>query len=77
MNPTRTMHLSWCKDKAIAEIDDGHPEQITQALQTLIADLGNHPETKHHPLIAIATLEAFGGHINSKEELERLLSGFG
>ena len=76
MNSSRTKHLTWCKAKALAELSEGRPEQISQTLQTLISDLVNNPETHNHPFIAIVSLEACNGLITTKEELVKFLARF-
>ena len=76
MNSSRTQHLIRCKAKALAELDEGQSEQISQTLQTLISDLVNNKATQNHPFIAIVSLEASNGLITTKEELVKFLARF-
>ena len=76
MNSNRTQHLIRCKAKALAELDEGRPEQISQTLETLITDLVNNEATQNHPFIAIISIESAGGLITNKEELVKFLARF-
>ncbi len=72
----RNEHLTRCKNKALTELGEGRPDQISQALQTLITDLVNNQKTKYHYLIAIVALEASSGLITTKDELIKFFARF-
>ena len=43
--PTRAEHLAWCKQRALAYVEQG---DLNNAFASMISDLRKHPETEKH-----------------------------
>ncbi len=77
MHADRNEHLAWCKNKALAEIGEGTPTLIRNALDTFIAELIKHPDTQHHIAITTGTLMLAGDMLTTKAEMEEFINSFG
>ena len=71
---TRSEHLQWCKDRAVAYLNEG---QIAEGIASFTSDMRKHEETKatlnnglSMPLIMQATMS------NSGTECIKCIEGF-
>ncbi len=69
----RSEHLQWCKDRALAYVDDG---KLPDAIGSMLSDLGKHPETAKHVAIGLTGMLMFGGYLNEVDEVRRHIEGF-
>ncbi len=46
---SREDHIAWCKQQALEYLDAG---DITNAIASMIADLGKHPDIRYAPVLA-------------------------
>ena len=74
---TRKEHLDWCKERALATLGEGSPQEIAAAWASMVSDLRAHPETETHDGIMLGTLHVMGGHLKTAEEMEHFINGFG
>lgn len=75
---TRSEHLAWCKERALAELD-GHPQDgtaICSALASMFSDLRKHPDTAAHIGIELLGQELVGGFIRTRADAKRQIEGF-
>jgi len=70
---TRDEHLEWCKQRALEYVDRG---DFTEALTSMLSDLGKHPETAKHAGIALGVMMASAGLLTTRQEIERFIKGF-
>ncbi len=73
MTMTRAEHLGWAKQRALAYVDDG---DITNALASLLSDLGKHPETAEHAGIALTGGLLLGGQLGTPAKVREHIEGF-
>ncbi|MES2966350.1 MAG: hypothetical protein V4668_01025 [Patescibacteria group bacterium] len=76
MTITRRTHVHWCRTQALSELGEGSLEEIAQSLKAFVTGLANHPATRFHPSIAVATFCVNTGIITNKTEMEELLNEF-
>jgi len=69
----RAEHLQWCKDRAIEYVNDG---ETTQAYASFVSDMSKHSETMNHPGLVLGAALLFGGHLDSRLEMEKWIHGF-
>lgn len=67
---TRAEHMAWCKERALYELQ--HSGR-TDAIASMVSDLGKHPETQGLTQIAAMTGIAAGA---DNESLRRWIDGF-
>lgn len=74
---TRTEHLTWCKQRALAELDAPGPidTRITNALTSLQSDLRKRPDTASHDALELGALLAFGGHLQTEHQVREWIEG--
>ncbi len=70
---TRQEHLDWCKQRAREYLAVGDDRQ---ALMSMISDLGKHPETRKHPMLAIVIPMVFLDQMKNAEAVSRFIEGF-
>lgn len=70
---TRGEHLQWTKDRALALLP-GDPEG---AIQSLLSDLTNHDELRAHDGILLTGQLLLGGHLETSEQVQKHIEGFG
>lgn len=67
---TRSEHMKWCKQRAMAEINfSGKPEH---AVASMISDLGKHPETADMQTVAMMMAMT----VKTPEEAKKFVEGF-
>ena len=69
---TRAEHLAWCKERALEYIGQDNSE----ALASMLSDLGKHPETNGHTAISLGVLMAASGQLNNDDEMRKFIEGF-
>lgn len=70
---TRAEHLQWCKDRALAYVEQG---QLQDAFASMASDLRQHPETETHKAIEIGMLLLLSGHLSTQDAMRRFIQGF-
>ena len=70
---TRAEHLAWCKTRALEYVDQG---DNTEALASMVSDLGKHPDTVGHGAIGLSVAMAASGHLDSADEMRKFIEGF-
>lgn len=73
MNPTRTEHMAWCKQRALEYCDIG---DVNQAFASMASDLRKHPETENHPGAELGMGLMMIGQLNSPAEMRKFIEGF-
>ena len=69
---TRQEHLAWAKQRALEYCDRG---ELQHALDSLISDLGKHPET-HDPYWAeSAIVKWMEGKLDTLEKMRAFING--
>ena len=73
----REQHLKWAKQRALAELDaDRHGRGPVNALNSMMSDLGKHPDTASHPAIMVTGMLMFSGQLTGADEVQRHIDGF-
>ncbi len=68
---TRQEHMKWCKDRALAYLQDNPPD----AVASMTSDLSKHPDTADTlPSLLMAGMIA--AQSNDTGEVERWITGF-
>jgi hypothetical protein len=70
---TRAEHLAWCKKRAHEYLDQG---DITQAVTSMLSDLGKHPETAVRPGSPLNQLGLLACMSGDQREAARFIDGF-
>ena len=70
---TRAEALQWCKDRALAYCDQGDP---VNAINSMISDMGKHPETEDHPAIKLAMMLMLMGEFTRPDKARDFINGF-
>ena len=69
---TRADHLAWCKERALAYVDQG---DLNNAFASLVSDLRKHPETEDHAAAELGSMLMFGGHLNTAKDMRDFING--
>lgn len=70
---TRAEHLAWCKQRALEYVDEG---DLRQAFNSMVSDLGKHPETRAHPGMHLGLMLQMGGHLATAAQMREHIEGF-
>jgi hypothetical protein len=72
---TRTEHLQWCKDRAMALVERG---ELVDAVASMMSDIGKHDETaKAIPATAVlGLLAAQQAQHGDRDGVVRFIKGF-
>ena len=70
---SRKQHMDWCKKRALeyVEICD-----IYNAWNSMVSDLGKHPETANHIAIALGNELLISNNLNTPEKMKTYIEGF-
>lgn len=68
---TRSEHIRWCKQRAREHITRG---DLSQAVASMISDLGKHPETAGFLFLSAIGLNAAAR--GDRREVESFINGF-
>ncbi|HEY5482802.1 MAG TPA: hypothetical protein VIK31_03185 [Propionibacteriaceae bacterium] len=72
MADTRAEHLAWCKERALAYVDQG---DAVNAWSSFVSDLRKHPETHDHAALELGTMLAFTGHLSTVKDVRDFING--
>ena len=71
---SRAEHLSWCKKRALEYVERG---ENRDALTSMIADLGKHPETQDlATAVGLEMILLRLGGMDSKEGTKKIIEDF-
>lgn len=70
---TRAEHLEWAKQRALEYVDR---EDLSQALNSMMSDLGKHDELRNHGAIELTVMMMAGGLLDNSERVRRHIEGF-
>ena len=71
---TREEHLAWCKQRALAYVDQG---DLQNALASMGSDMSKHPQTDSPAVAAILGMDGIRCVIsNDANGMRRLIEGF-
>lgn len=73
MAKTRAEHLAWCKERALAYVDSG---DLTNAYNSMVSDLGHHPETNGHAAVELGMMLLLTGNLSTAPEMRDFIEGF-
>ena len=70
---TRTEHMQWSKDRAMAYVEQG---SYSEAVASMLSDLGKHEETKqsHRICAQLGMLELICGP--TRDSITKFVNGF-
>lgn len=71
--PTRAEHLAWCKQRALAYVDDG---DLQQAFTSMASDMSKHPNTANADIQALGMMLMMNGHLDTPAQMRDWLNGF-
>ena len=69
---SRAEHLAWCKERALAYVDQG---DLQNAFASLISDLRKHPETEDHAASELGMMLMMTGHLNTVKDMRDFING--
>jgi hypothetical protein len=69
---TREEHLAWAKERALAYL----PADPQQAFDSIVSDLGKHPETEGHRGLDLGMRLLLNGQMNDPEKMREWIAGF-
>lgn len=69
---TRSEHMAWCKQRALAYL----PQDPNQAMTSMLSDLGKHEETANHMGIQLTLMLKLGGHLETAAAVRKHIEGF-
>ena len=72
MADTRAEHLAWCKDRALAYLDQG---DVQNAFASFTSDLRKHPETEGHVGIELGMMEMLIGSLRTPTQMRDFING--
>ena len=69
---TRAEHLAWCKERALAYVDQG---DVQNAFASLVSDLGKHTNTRDHGAIELGMMLMIGGQLSTEAQMRDFIDG--
>ncbi len=69
---TRTDHIAWVKERALAELDAG---SRVNAIASVTSDMRKHPDTEEHPAVELMMMLAMAGHLDSDRQAREFIEG--
>jgi len=70
---TRTDHLKWCKERAVAALkSDGIPG----AWASMVSDMSKHAETQNHVALELGNMMLMSGQWKTPADVEKFIDGF-
>lgn len=70
---TRDEHLAWCKQRALEYLEAG---DLTEAFNSILSDLGKHPQLAHHSGKTLGMMLKLRGHLRTPREMREFIQGF-
>jgi hypothetical protein len=71
---TRDEHLTWAKDRALAELGSGGGGP-TIALASIQSDFSKHPDLTGHTGLELMRLLAISGHLSTERQVREYVEG--
>jgi hypothetical protein len=68
---TRQEHLDWAKKRALEYCDRG---ELQHALDSLIADLGKHPETDDPSMMEVYCVRWMEGKLDTQKKMQEFIN---
>ena len=75
MDTTRSEHMQWVKERALAELDAGGDRAVVNAFNSLVSDLRKHPETADHAAIELGIGEMLLGNLGTPASMRDWIEG--
>ena len=69
----RAEHLQWAKDRALEILETG---TTAEAYTSFLSDMGNHDETREHPMLTPGFQMLWSGMITSKDDMKKFINDF-
>lgn len=69
---SRSDHMAWCKQRALAYL----PDDPESAITSMLSDLGKHEATRDHAAIRLTMMLMIGGHLSSADQVRQHIEGF-
>ncbi len=69
----RTEHLQWCKDRALAYVDDN---KLNEAFASFSSDMSKHVATENHLALKMGIMLLFAEHLNTPQKMRKWINGF-
>ena len=69
---TRADHLTWAKERALAELDAGSPDN---AMTSIYSDLRKHAELADHQGLELGAMLSFAGHLSTHPQVRDWIEG--
>lgn len=69
----RIEHLQWCKERALAYVNDG---DVTGAMASFQSDMGKHEETRTHTALPLMAQLMFSGNLSTAGEVSKFIEDF-
>ncbi|MEK7138431.1 MAG: hypothetical protein AAB787_02895 [Patescibacteria group bacterium] len=66
----RSEHVAWCKSRALDYVYAG---DLSSAFKSLVSDLGKHSGTADHAAIGLGTALLAGGHLATRERMQKFI----
>lgn len=73
MEITRAEHLAWCKQRALAYVEEG---DLNNAFASMVSDLNKHPETEGHAGAQLGMMLLTGGQLSTPRQMREFIEGF-
>lgn len=70
---TRSEHLEWCKQRALAYLDAGNSKE---AFASMLSDMRKHPETADNLGLAFGVQLRITGNMSSSHDVRKWIDGF-
>jgi len=72
---TRQEHLAWCKQRALAYLDQSPPD-LKEGFASMSSDLEKHPETQGHIGNVMGVMMLLNGQLNTVEAMRDFIEGY-
>lgn len=69
----RAEHLQWCKDRALAYVEEG---DLNNAIASFQSDMGKHDETRNHSALPLMSQMLFSGNLSTADKVIKFIEGF-
>lgn len=73
IEPSRSEHLSWSKNRALEILDKG---DVSEAFMSFCSDMQKHDETASHPFLGVGVNLMMGGNLKSVTDMRVYIEGF-
>jgi hypothetical protein len=73
MEITRSQHIAWCKERALAELEAGN---LDDAFLSMMSDLSKHSDAISPEIALLSTTLFTQGHLKTPEQMRHWIEGF-